>query len=227
VAASHASRSATRTARRSGRAAGHERRYEAAHSRPTKPRSAWRRLAGRRGAGGGDRMRADGFRRWRIGGVRRRRDRGRRRRAALRASSRSIAHAFWCSKRGPTSARHGARRTLAILHTGFDAKPGTSSRSCSARSSPPRRYAPDAGIPGRAVGALLVAWSDDERATLPSASPARARGERVAGGARRRPAEISRARARRSRRALSLRSQSDESIFCPSRRRSRSPRKRS
>jgi len=62
-----------------------------------------------------------------------------------------------------------SKANTAILHTGFDATPG------SLESLLVRRgfgllasYAQDAGIPVERVGAVLVAWNDEELATLPS-----------------------------------------------------------
>jgi glycerol-3-phosphate dehydrogenase len=61
-----------------------------------------------------------------------------------------------------------SKANTAILHTGFDATPG------SLESLLVRRgyellaaYAVDAGIPVERTGALLVAWNDDELAALP------------------------------------------------------------
>ena len=61
-----------------------------------------------------------------------------------------------------------SKANTAILHTGFDATPG------SLESQLVRRgyellsaYAPSAGIPVERTGALLVAWTDEELNTLP------------------------------------------------------------
>jgi glycerol-3-phosphate dehydrogenase len=61
-----------------------------------------------------------------------------------------------------------SKANTAILHTGFDAKPGTLEarlvrRGYELLSS----YARATGIPVERTGALLVAWTDDEQAALP------------------------------------------------------------
>jgi glycerol-3-phosphate dehydrogenase len=61
-----------------------------------------------------------------------------------------------------------SKANTALLHTGFDAKPGT----LEARLVPRgyellTDYAARAGIPLERTGALLVAWSDEERGALP------------------------------------------------------------
>ncbi len=71
-----------------------------------------------------------------------------------------------------------SKANTAILHTGFDATPG----SVEARLVPRgyellRAYAPTAGISIEETGALLVAWDDEQAADLPTlADKARANG---------------------------------------------------
>ena len=61
-----------------------------------------------------------------------------------------------------------SKANTAILHTGFDATPGTlESRLVRRGAELMRRYADAAGIPVERVGALLVAWTDEEVAALP------------------------------------------------------------
>jgi glycerol-3-phosphate dehydrogenase len=61
-----------------------------------------------------------------------------------------------------------SKANTAILHTGFDAKPGTlESRLLSRGSALLREYAAATGIPVEPVGALLVAWTPGQLAALP------------------------------------------------------------
>jgi glycerol-3-phosphate dehydrogenase len=61
-----------------------------------------------------------------------------------------------------------SKANTAILHTGFDAKPGSlESRLLSRGSGLLRSYAGAAGIPVERTGALLVAWTPDQAAALP------------------------------------------------------------
>ncbi|HEX6521141.1 MAG TPA: NAD(P)/FAD-dependent oxidoreductase [Streptosporangiaceae bacterium] len=71
-----------------------------------------------------------------------------------------------------------SKANTAILHTGFDAKPGSLEARLVARGSPLlREYAEAAGIPVERTGALLVAWTAEQLAALPSiASNARRNG---------------------------------------------------
>jgi glycerol-3-phosphate dehydrogenase len=56
-----------------------------------------------------------------------------------------------------------SKANTALLHTGFDAKPGTlESRLVRRGHELLSDYAPEAGIPLQHVGALLIAWSEDE-----------------------------------------------------------------
>jgi glycerol-3-phosphate dehydrogenase len=61
-----------------------------------------------------------------------------------------------------------SKANTAILHTGFDAKPGTLEAPLVARGRELLlAYAREVGIPYEPVGALLVAWSEEERDQLP------------------------------------------------------------
>ncbi|HEY3647308.1 MAG TPA: NAD(P)/FAD-dependent oxidoreductase [Streptosporangiaceae bacterium] len=61
-----------------------------------------------------------------------------------------------------------SKANTAILHTGFDAKPGSlESRLLSRGSGLLRAYASAARIPVERTGALLVAWTPDQVAALP------------------------------------------------------------
>ncbi len=61
-----------------------------------------------------------------------------------------------------------SKANTAILHTGFDAKPGSlESRLLSRGSGLLRSYADSAGIPVERTGALLVAWTPEQAAALP------------------------------------------------------------
>jgi glycerol-3-phosphate dehydrogenase len=62
-----------------------------------------------------------------------------------------------------------SKANTAILHTGFDAKPGSlESRLLSRGSALLRDYAAAAGIPVEHTGALLVAWTPEQSAALPA-----------------------------------------------------------
>lgn len=62
-----------------------------------------------------------------------------------------------------------SKANTAILHTGFDAKPGTLEAGLVRRGHALLvRHAAEAGIPVERLGALLVAWDDEQRATLPA-----------------------------------------------------------
>jgi glycerol-3-phosphate dehydrogenase len=61
-----------------------------------------------------------------------------------------------------------SKANTAILHTGFDAKPGSlESRLLRRGSGLLRAYAAAAGIPVERTGARLVAWTDEQLAALP------------------------------------------------------------
>ena len=62
-----------------------------------------------------------------------------------------------------------SKANTAILHTGFDATPGTLEARLVARGYELlSAYAPTAGISVEHTGAVLVAWDDEQAATLPS-----------------------------------------------------------
>jgi glycerol-3-phosphate dehydrogenase len=64
-----------------------------------------------------------------------------------------------------------SKANTAILHTGFDAKPGSlESRLLRRGSALLRSYAAAAGIPVERTGALLVAWTPEQAASLPAIS---------------------------------------------------------
>jgi glycerol-3-phosphate dehydrogenase len=61
-----------------------------------------------------------------------------------------------------------SKANTAILHTGFDATPGSVEARLVARGyALLRDYAPAAGISVETTGAVLVAWDDEQAATLP------------------------------------------------------------
>ncbi|WP_151084238.1 NAD(P)/FAD-dependent oxidoreductase [Nocardioides cynanchi] len=61
-----------------------------------------------------------------------------------------------------------SKANTAILHTGFDARPGSLESRLVARGCRLlREYAARTGIPVERTGALLVAWTDEEVAALP------------------------------------------------------------
>lgn len=61
-----------------------------------------------------------------------------------------------------------SKANTAILHTGFDASPGTQESRLVARGyALLSAYARETGIPVERTGALLVAWTDEERDALP------------------------------------------------------------
>ncbi|MDO8361612.1 MAG: FAD-dependent oxidoreductase [Actinomycetota bacterium] len=61
-----------------------------------------------------------------------------------------------------------SKANTAILHTGFDAVPGSVEARLVARGYQLlRAYAPTAGISVEETGAVLVAWDDEQAATLP------------------------------------------------------------
>lgn len=62
-----------------------------------------------------------------------------------------------------------SKANTAILHTGYDAKPGTIEARLVARGyALLTAYAEEVGIPLERTGALLVAWEDDELPRLPT-----------------------------------------------------------
>ena len=108
-----------------------------------------------------------------------------------------------------------SKANTAVLHTGFDAKPGSLEARLVARGgSLLREYAEAAGIPVERTGALLVAWTAEQLAALPSiASNARRNGYTSI-----RPISASALYAREPRLgpgALGALEIPDESIICP------------
>jgi glycerol-3-phosphate dehydrogenase len=79
---------------------------------------------------------------------------------------------------GPDVGAGTSKANTAILHTGFDAAPGSLESRLVARGYVLlRAYAPSAGISVEEVGALLVAWDDEQAAALPNlAAKAKANG---------------------------------------------------
>ena len=66
---------------------------------------------------------------------------------------------------GPDVGAGTSKANTALLHTGFDAKPGTLEARLVARGYELlSEYAPSAGIPVERIGALLVAWDEAQRA---------------------------------------------------------------
>lgn len=62
-----------------------------------------------------------------------------------------------------------SKANTAIWHTGFDAKPGSLEARLLRRSYPlMAAYAAEVGIPTERPGALLVAWTEEQRAALPA-----------------------------------------------------------
>jgi glycerol-3-phosphate dehydrogenase len=69
--------------------------------------------------------------------------------------------------RAPDVGARTSKANTALLHTGFDAKPGTlESRLVRRGHELLSDYAPSVGIPLQRVGALLIAWSEEELAAF-------------------------------------------------------------
>jgi glycerol-3-phosphate dehydrogenase len=69
---------------------------------------------------------------------------------------------------GPDVGAGTSKANTAILHTGFDAKPGTVEAKLVARGySLLEDYAARVGIPTTRLGALMVAWTPEQREALP------------------------------------------------------------
>src|SRR5206468_9822729 len=69
---------------------------------------------------------------------------------------------------GPDIGAGTSKANTALLHTGFDAKPGTLEARLVRRGHELlSAYAPRAGIPLAAIGALLVAWDDEQLSAFP------------------------------------------------------------
>lgn len=70
---------------------------------------------------------------------------------------------------GPDVGAGTSKANTAILHTGFDATPGSLEARLVARGYELlRTYAPTVGITIETTGALLVAWDDEQAAALPA-----------------------------------------------------------
>ncbi|HZP31689.1 MAG TPA: FAD-dependent oxidoreductase [Acidimicrobiia bacterium] len=70
---------------------------------------------------------------------------------------------------GPDVGAGTSKANTAILHTGFDTKPGTAESALVARGHALLgEYASRTGIPVERTGALLVAWNEEQLAVLPS-----------------------------------------------------------
>jgi glycerol-3-phosphate dehydrogenase len=70
---------------------------------------------------------------------------------------------------GPDVGAGTSKANTALLHTGFDAKPGTLEAELVVRGYEQLgRYAERVGIPVEWTGALLVAWTDEQLGSLPS-----------------------------------------------------------
>jgi glycerol-3-phosphate dehydrogenase len=70
---------------------------------------------------------------------------------------------------GPDVGAGTSKANTALLHTGFDAKPGTLEARLVARGYDLLgEYAARVGIPVERTGALLVAWTDEQRAEFPA-----------------------------------------------------------
>ena len=69
---------------------------------------------------------------------------------------------------GPDIGAGTSKANTALLHTGFDATPGTLEARLVRRGHELlSAYAPQAGIPLARIGALLVAWTSEQRAAFP------------------------------------------------------------
>lgn len=72
---------------------------------------------------------------------------------------------------GPDLGAGTSKANTAILHTGFDATPGSIESRLVARGyALLRDYAPSVGVSIEETGALLVAWDDEQAAALPGLS---------------------------------------------------------
>jgi glycerol-3-phosphate dehydrogenase len=70
---------------------------------------------------------------------------------------------------GPDVGAGTSKANTALLHTGFDAKPGTLEARLVRRGHELlSEYAPRVGIPFQRTGALLVAWSEEQLAAFPA-----------------------------------------------------------
>jgi glycerol-3-phosphate dehydrogenase len=70
---------------------------------------------------------------------------------------------------GPDVGAGTSKANTALLHTGFDAKPGTLEARLVRRGHELlSEYAPRVGIPFKQTGALLVAWNEEQRGAFPA-----------------------------------------------------------
>jgi glycerol-3-phosphate dehydrogenase len=70
---------------------------------------------------------------------------------------------------GPDVGAGTSKANTALLHTGFDMKPGSLESRLDRRGHELlSAYAPQVGIPLERTGALLVAWSDEQRGAFPA-----------------------------------------------------------
>jgi glycerol-3-phosphate dehydrogenase len=70
---------------------------------------------------------------------------------------------------GPDVGAGTSKANTALLHTGFDAKPGTLEARLVRRGHELlSEYAPRVGIPLKRMGALLVAWNEKQRGAFPA-----------------------------------------------------------
>jgi glycerol-3-phosphate dehydrogenase len=108
-----------------------------------------------------------------------------------------------------------SKANTAILHTGFDAEPGTlESRLVRRGAQLLAGYAAQAGIPVERTGALLVAWTPEQQAALgPIADKARRNGYAAIRPVSR--AELQRREPHLGPGALAALQIPDESIICP------------
>lgn len=108
-----------------------------------------------------------------------------------------------------------SKANTAILHTGFDAKPGTlEARLVRRGHALLNSYAPEAGIAIERSGALLIAWDDEQLAALP-AIVASAERNGYTSGRRICAADLYRAEPHLGPGALGALEIPDESIICP------------
>ena len=129
-----------------------------------------------------------------------RRGRRRRRRGRVRGRSRAgpLAVAGGVARGGDDVGDGTSKANTAILHTGFDATPGTLESRLVARGFDLlSAYAARSGIPVEPVGALLVAWDPEQLAALPGLAE-KAASERVPEDAARRGRRALRAPSRTS-----------------------------
>ncbi|HXQ23119.1 MAG TPA: NAD(P)/FAD-dependent oxidoreductase [Candidatus Acidoferrales bacterium] len=108
-----------------------------------------------------------------------------------------------------------SKANTAILHTGFDAKPGSlEARLVRRGHALLTSYGPQAGIPIERVGALLVAWDAEQLASLPSIAANAARNGYTAIGTVS-AEELYRREPHLGAGALGALEVPDESIICP------------